>query len=286
MGSGGKIAAIFILSLFVSTFLIAYFDTGLNGSTKVNQIDLPMSINGLSITESFEGSNCFVNIAHYNILGTYNCSAGGLDLLTGTIRNKPQVNIDKNGDFKNSYSISYLSGDAYYIIIAQQSFPLPVNLLLKVDSAGLHLPVSYYGVFDTEESDSWFTPIEGASLSDAIIQTDFNGKDNTLSIIFNDQTYNIPTESLPPFYGENINYYEGVMTYGNYELKSLSSNYIPPEGSSLNALSLIVDLAWNMLKLASYSFPYEVIPLELQILLILPQEFLIVVGIAMFVREG
>jgi hypothetical protein len=284
MGSGGKIAAIFILSLFVSTFFISFFQTGLYGYTDINNIELPLSINGISTTDDFTGSNCLLNIAHYEMIGLYSCVSDGIELVTGTIRNKQKIDTDKEGTFKNTYSIKYLNGTYYYIIIAQQATPIPTTIYLEVNQDGLHIPVNYFGLFI--HGDSWFSPLENANIEDSNIETDYNGKTNSLTVNFNGNKYNISSEYLPPLYGGQLNYYEGISTIGGYKLESLTSNYLPPTGSVLNGLSMVIDLIWRMLLLTTYSFPYDVIPLYIQIILISPQEFMIVVGLAMFLREG
>ena len=155
---------------------------------------------------------------------------------------------------------------------------------MQVAPDGLSIPKSYLGLVIS--GDYWFTPLQDANLQDADIQTIYDGKTNSLSFSFNGAVYNISSDNLPPLYGSQLNYYEGITTIGGYELTSISSDYLPPAGSALNGLSIIIDLAWTMLKLATYTFPYEIIPLQFQILLILPQEFLIVIGVAMFIREG
>jgi hypothetical protein len=284
MGSGGKIAAIFILSLFASTFFISYFDTALNGSTEVKTIDLPTSISGMTVTDSFLNSDCLTNLKRYDIVsGSYSCSVNGLDLFYGVLRNKQRTDIMQSGDFKNAYSIKYINGTSYYILVAEQATPIPTEIIINIDKGGIHIPNVFLGIIST--NDLWFYPITGINNIDATILTEYNGKDNTLSINFNGAQYDIPSQNLPTFYGNQLQYYEGVATFGGYTLVSISSSYLSSD-SIMNGLSMVIGLLWKMLLLAGYSFPYEVIPLEFQVLLILPQEFLIVVGIAMFIREG
>jgi hypothetical protein len=290
MAQGIVIAAIFILSLFLSSLFVSYFNTGFNGDESVEIIDIEGLINtdiGFN-TQTDLVRDC--NLTSYELTGSWSCGASGLDL-TGSGTLKTPFNVkNTDGIYSNSYRILNPQGD-YTIIVTDTRYGDYIHI--KVNSNGLLIPktiaIPILGHY--ENGIAWQVDISGALKPDVTIKTVYNINTNDLTITYDGVSYVVPPMDIPPNYlaPAEVAWNQGVLSDYSLTIASLSNSFSPVKtetSSALDGLAMTLNLGYSMLLLCTYRFPYEVIPLFYQIVLILPQELMIVVGIALFARQG
>lgn len=287
--TGGKIALIFIVSLFMSTFFIAYFDQEFHGSTEVNLLQIPTTMDSFSRTRDLTKS---CNISEFKTSGSWACSSNGITG-SGSLL-VPFVAKSGDGIYSSSYRLSNPTSSDYTIIIADTSWNNFIHL--DVTQAGLHIPgvvcVPIVGCYALPKGTlGWDYPLQGASsIPDVSIKTRYNINSNELSIVFNGQTIQVDKSKIPPlnWVPDAIKYSQGVVTSGSITITEISGDFNPAASSdiqeTMDGLEMIFNLLVSMIKLCSYTFPYHIIPLQLQIIIIGPQEFAILIGLAMLAR--
>jgi hypothetical protein len=283
MANGLTIAAVFLISLFLSSFLISYFNVEFNGDNSVEVIKLPNSFEGFNIDTNLQ-TTC--TLTDYNLTGSWSCGPEGLRLLgVGSLR-QPLITLSQNGVYINSYHIINPSGE-YTIIMADTAYSGYIYAKVKAD--GIYIPlVRSMGIIGRWEiGTAQFIPIPNAISADTTIKTVYNINTNEITITFNNVDYILDKNRISDniFTPVEVISVQGVISDNSLTIQSMSRNFIPTKtDASADGLAMVANLAFSMLKLMTYTFPYHIIPLQIQVLCVLPQEFMILTGIAMFLR--
>jgi hypothetical protein len=288
MGSGGYIAGIFIISLFLTTFFISYFNEGFNGDNRVKIIDISSIQNkqGFANQTDFT-SSCPLSV--YDTTGSWSCDSNGLNLVgAGGITYKLKGQHTYDGIYHSSYVLSNVNSE-YYIVVTDTASGNYLHV--KVLPDGLHVPSVFGGPIGLrfETGEAQFFPISNPYTSTITIETIYNINNNELTVIYNGISYvfdkdKVPDNMLMPLGVTNT---QGIVSTNSLTIKSMTYDFKQVESeiqSVIDGLTMTVNLAYSMAKLGVYSFPYDIIPLTLQVLLIAPQEFFIALGVAMFIR--
>lgn len=299
MGEGGKIIATFVLSLFLTSVLIGYFNQEFNGDNSVNTITLPSSmasyygaqnyITGSYNTSITEIIGLFNNWVYYPNIGMVHTTVGLLNTNDFLIDN---IQPSSNGRITNYYVINNSVKKDYTIILRYTGSYDSNEIIVKQD--GLHIP-KYFQAFGVIIGDNYFISIPNANqYTDVTIKTDYyNGdKDNAPSgsITFNNQVYQL----------QNLNKIAGVISfktyYGGISSSALGTTFVSfrsdnvivtsTTASVTDALARTGSFIAFAFSLLTFSLPAHIMHPFVQILIILPQEFMILVGIAIFAREG
>ena len=283
MGNGGKIAAIFILSLFFTTLLISYFDTGFNGSSEVIIINLPLSFSEGNSYTDFKNS---CNISAYETTGSWTCDANGITG-NGDLRYPLEVKT-QDGIYDNTYHITSHSGD-FTILVMDTKFGNRIRVKFTDNAIIIPDTISLPLIGTVETGIKWQYPFDSAN-KDLTIHTNYDSNYNNLNLDVNGQSWSLQNGIDVPntFVGE-LKWATGILSDGTVTVASIQTNYESRQTeiqTAMDGLSLSIDLIWKMIALCTYRFPYDIIPLQYQFAIIFPQEFLILVGCAMFLREG
>jgi len=308
MGNGGIIAGIFLLSLFFTSAFIGYFAYNLEGLNIENKIILPNSLASYSSGGYNDYSSCSFNITEYGFAGTWNtdpCNNIGLYLISPSIVRESHITIpyivpNSDNSIINTYQITNTPLSDYGIILRFDGGNEADNNILYINNDGLHIPSTTWRLLDPSTwnnifggADKAFIPYANANqIKDNIITTTFNDKDNSVIINFNGNTYSL--YNLNPDYHSSTGTYDiyagDVTNSAGFTLKSFTtSNSISTtmfKPVVQDTLAQVSSLILAMLKVLTYSLPENIMPLWLQSLIIAPQEFMILLGVAMFIREG
>jgi len=303
MGNGGILASVFILSLFFSSFFIAYFDIGFNGSTEIQTFELPNSLPSYFGAQNFKSGQYNTSIVSITGLGNTWAFFENEGMKHTSVSLLPYMNYfcikDLEANSANTYINTYVVNNTiqkpYALVLRYTGTGFQNDLY--IDDKGLHIP-DYSSAFGIKIGDKEFISYPDADkiIYPKITTTYYEGwtdKDSSLTVNFNGNEYSF-TNLNRMSYAESLIirtiYYAGIYSQDEGTiLESFNSeNRITNPDTSINSnpLTLVSSLITSMLKLMVYSFPYDVIPLEFQVLLIAPQEFLILIGIAIFIREG
>jgi hypothetical protein len=298
MGIGGKIIIIFTLTLFFTAGLISYFQTGFYGSSSVKIIELPKGITGYNNGNNFV-SSC--NISEFETEGSWSCSGSGLSLTDSGSLRVPLVLKSQDGIYDNTYHITSHDGD-FTIIVADTKYGNYVRLKIKED--GIHIPdmMSLPVIGAVETGDKSFYPFDG-TIQDMTIHTNYDINNNVLNLDINGQQWYLEGEqtpvpdtlitpsdkALPYIYLTEVKWTTGIISDYPLTIASMDYNYQARStevGAALDGLAMVINLAYTMLKLCTYTFPYDVLPLVYQFFIVFPQEFCLLMGVAIFLREG
>jgi hypothetical protein len=305
MGNGAVIAGVFVLSLFFSTFFISYFDLGFNGSTEMHPYSLPNNLNSYFGAQNYQTGAFNNSVNKIDGLGNeweYVTNIGMIHTFVSLIPSQnyfliKNVQSDGNNNYDNIYVVNNSIGKPYKIVLRYVGSSNENDLL--IDDSGIHVP--YYGIFGTISDFTSTVDYPNADkISPVTIQTSYHeggaNEDSYVSVTFDGNTYsylkanpnsiNIPNMVYQFLTGDNA--YAGIAS--EYEGTTLvyfnTNNGILNPESTTNSLVLVSSVIVTMLKLMTYTYPYSIIPIELQLLLIGPQEFGILIGMAIFIREG
>jgi hypothetical protein len=290
MAQGIVICAIFILSLFFSSLFVSYFASGFTGDNSIEVIDIEKLINSDIGFNSKTDLTRTCNLSSYDLIGSWSCGATGLSLNGAGSLRVPFNDRNADGIYVNSYRIINPSGE-YKIIITDTKYGDYIHL--KVLSDGLVIPstiaIPLIGHYET--GIAWNVPISNALMSDVTIKTTYNINSNELTIVYNGESYIVPPMSIPPNYlaPSEVTNNQGVISDNSLTISSLSNSFTPVKtetSTALDGLAMTLNLAYSMSLLVTFRFPYHIIPVFYQVILILPQELMILVGAALFARQG
>jgi hypothetical protein len=300
MGNGAVIILIFVLSLFFSSMAISYFNTELNGDISVKTITLPNSL------DSYYGSQNYIN-GSYNtsisdIVGLYNNwvfqeYVGMVHTSIGLLNTNYFLidNIQKSSSNTviNTYKINNSIKQDYTIVLRYTGSSDENEIIVKSD--GLHIP-NYFQAFGINLGDSYFISLPNANqITDITIKTNyFDGDDNndpSGTITFDGTEYTLQNLHVANIVGSNFKtYYGGISSdsIGTTFVSFSSENVIKTTtgGSVVDTLKMIASFITFTFSMLTYSLPETILPLSIQVLVILPQEFMMMVGLAMFIRES
>lgn len=286
MGSGGKIIIIFVLVLFFATFFISYFDKEINGYTNVKTIDLPRGQGSFSQSDDLKTS---CNMTKYEMDGSWSCSGSGLSLSGSGSFLVPLTQKSNDGKYTSSYHISS-HPETFYIVIAETNYDNYIHLKFEPDKVYIPKVISAGWLGRYEYGVAWYAPID-TTPQDLQIDITYDSNYNEATISINGQEFYIPPETMPSnsMMPEVITSTSGISSDGDLTLDSISYSFeerITEIGGLLDALGMVIPLGYSMLRLATYTFPYDIIPLTVQVGIIFPIEFAITMGVAIFFREG
>jgi hypothetical protein len=289
MGKGLIIAGVFLISLFLSSFIISYFAIGFYNDHSVTVIDLPFSETGFTYSDNLKTS---CNLSAYEVTGSWSCDANGLTL-SGDGGLRVPLNLkSQDGIYSNSYTIVNPQG-SYALIVTDTHYGQ--YIYLRVSNDGIRIP-SVFSLLPFpfpryETGTAHYIPIQGLLKNETVIKTLYNINTNGLTVTVDDVSYIVPPMEIPASYlaPAEVVYTQGVLDAHGLSITSLASTFSPviTEGAGMiDGLARMINLAYAMARLATYSFPYHILPLEVQLLIIAPQEFMIIIGVATFIREG
>ena len=305
MAKGLTVAAIFVLSLFLSSGLIAYFDVGFNSETNINTMNLPSSLPSYYGAQNFKSgqyNNSIVSITGIDNSWEFIPEEGMVHTSVSILPYFNYFNIinlqpDSNNNYVNTYYINNEIKKPYGIVLRYTSFFDENDLF--IDETGFHLR-EYTSIFGIVKRDRQFISYpnadkiervkittsyhEGGVNEDSLLTLDFNGNGYTFNDL-NRRDYSISLIIRNVYYAGIFSYDEGT-TLEAFESVNMITNPEYEAAKALDTLSLVSSMITSMLQLMTYTFPYNIIPLEWQVFLILPQQFMILIGIAVFIREG
>jgi hypothetical protein len=303
MASGGLIAALFILSLFFSSFFISYFDIGFNGQSQVTPIQLPNSIPSYYTAQNYVTGQYNNSISRVTGIDNSWEFQNNIGMIHTSVSLVPYMNYfiitdlqpSANNNYINTYKINNAIKKPYTIILRYDS-DFDENDIY-IDNNGFHIP-KYTTFFGMADGDIDFIPYPNALniINPTIITTYHEGninEDSTATINFNGQSFTFTKLNRMDYVISLIRrdyFYAGIRSndVGTILVSFNSENVIvnPDTIKNTDALTLVSSLITSMIRLMSYTYPYDIIPLEFQALLIAPQEFMILIGIAIFIRQG
>ena len=305
MAKGLTVAAIFVLSLFLSSGLIAYFDVGFNSETNINTMNLPSSLPSYYGAQNFKSgqyNNSIVSITGIDNSWEFIPDEGMVHTSVSIWPYFNYFNIinlqpDSNNNYVNTYYINNEIKKPYGVVLRYTSFFDENDLF--IDETGFHLR-EYTSIFGIVKRDRQFISYpdadkiervkittsyhEGGVNEDSLLTLDFNGNGYTFNDL-NRRDYSISLIIRNVYYAGIFSYDEGT-TLEAFESVNMITNPEYEAAKALDTLSLVSSMITSMLQLMTYTFPYNIIPLEWQVFLILPQQFMILIGIAVFIREG
>jgi hypothetical protein len=299
MGNGAIIVMVFILSLFFTSLSLSYFNTEFNGDTSVRTFTLPSNLDSYYGAQNFKNGS--YNTSIVDIHGFYNNwefkeNIGMVHTSIGALNTNYLYldNIQPAGNtITNYYTVNNSIQQDYTIVLRGTGSTDHNEIIVKED--GLHIP-DYWQAFGIITGDAYFVSVPNANkIQRVTIKTTYYiGDENNNpsgTITFNGVTYNLQNLHAKldiPFTMKT--YFGGISSSSiGTTLETFRSDNViaePTGGSITNTLQMVSSFISFSLDMLIYRLPESVLPMWAQILIIIPQEFMILVGIAMFVREG
>jgi hypothetical protein len=304
MGNGAVIVMVFVLSLFFSSLAISYLNVEFNGDTSVKTINLPTRLDKYYgeqdyISGKFNASivdlkGVFNNWEFVNNVGMVHTSVGSfLSFLTGNYLYLDTIQPTTSNTVTNYYVINNSIKKDFSIVLLGTGSDDHNELIIKQD--GIHIP-NYFQAFGIITGDAYFIPIANANQYEEVrLKTYYyiGDSDNipSGSIIFNEVEY--PLYNLHAKKSSVIDfktYYAGISSNDvGTTLETFRSDNTMSEtsgGSVTDSLKAIASFLTFVISMLTYSLPENVLPLYLQVIVILPQEFMMFIGFIMVLREG
>lgn len=298
MGKGLLIVAIFTLSLFFTSLIVGYFATEAYGDTSVSTFTLPNSLESYYGAQDYQSGNfnssiteirgLFTNWEFQQNVGMVHTVNGLLDTNYFLINN---IQPDSNKHVKNYYVINNSVKEDFLIVLLYTNRGVGrTEIIVKRD--GLHIPE--YSLFNYIIGDRQYIPLPNANQYEQVeIYTDFfiGDKDNLPSgtITFNGEAFNL-VNIEPDALKAYTNKYGGISssTIGTTLVYFNSENRIGDvtDNPYLTGIDRTASFISFVFTLLIWSLPEHIMPAYLQMILIAPQEFMILVGAVMFIKEG
>lgn len=303
MSFGPKLVVAFGISLFLSSFLISYFALNMFGVGLADTVELPNQMQLYSSHQDFKNGQYNMSTLSKtgNTAWVYSAGTGMVLSSLGSYQNWFLIdNIQKRTDNKivNSYTLKNIPGQDYEIALRYTNGADSNSIQVKAD--GFHIP-DYFQVGGVQIGDYDFIPYPGANqIEDVQITTEYvDGVQNcpfmspcvhtqepNLVLTFNGQSYTTKKLHYPdnPLEIDEV-YYGGVKsdTLG-FTISDFRTNNIIQETSDVGTTTAILALIDAMGKILRWGLPDYIMPTMLQVLLILPQEFGLLVGLYCLVR--
>ena len=304
MAKGAVIMAVFILSLFFSAGLVAFFDVGFNGSTQITSLNLPLSL------PSYFGPQNYLNGEYNSSINSITGIGNEWEFLAGEGMVHTSVSLIPSQNYFFITNLLPSSNNVYtntYII--NNDIQKPYGIVLRgtsnfdqndiwIDETGFHIPS--YSFFGIKKGETDFISYPNVHLIEhPTIKTIYREggvfEPSSCTILFNSEIFTFTKLNNQDLATSNIIrniYFAGVYSSSvgtTLEFFNSENSIVNPDAKALTGsdpLTLVSSLIISVTKLISFTFPYDIIPLWLQVFIFLPQEFMIVVGLALFIREG
>lgn len=287
--SGSALVLTIFTSLLFSTVLITWFMLQMYG-VSVAGIDMPTGQTGYSNTQSFMNNqinDTTLDISKYGIW-QYQDGIGRVLIQKSTsgwtyllINN---IQRDSQGIITNTYYINNSVKQDYTIVLRYTGSVDHTEFTITND--GIHVPNWYMGAVI---SSPLVIPYPNMNqVSDIVIVTKYNDLQNTCEINFNGQSFtlsNLPVDM--DTHNAFKNYYGGVAsnTLGFTIETFASENKIVNTGET-DILTLFGAFIVTVLKLIFFNVSPDLLPWEINILLIKSQTIALLIGIYVMVRSG
>ena len=302
-GTATTIITIFITSLFISSFLISYFAIQIYGNDLgVKIVDYPKNLesySGYATQQNFKTSQFNESILDVDSHWENQINVGEV-LISAPIIGNGVLNIkyikqESSGITTNTYYINNSGLGSFNVILFRDSLGNKYGEnVLKFDENGIHALRSEFSLIDPSK---WNPDVDFISypninrIKSVVLTTKFNQKDNTVEVLFNGQSFNL--KNLNEFAWDSSgldSIWGGIETNSiGFTLENFNTGIIAVSEFKQNvtdALSQIASIILTMIKVVSWSLPENVMPRLLQMILIVPQEIGLIIGIAGFIRSG
>lgn len=298
MGKGLIICAFFILSLFFSSLAVSFLAESKYGDTSVPTFKLPNSLESYYGAQDYQAGDYNSSISEIRGLFSewqYQPNVGMVHTVNGVFDTNyfliNNIQLDSNKRVKNHYIINNSVKQDFKIVLRYTNIGGKSEIVVKQD--GFHVPD--YTLFDISFSDLMFIPYPNANQYETvIIDTEyFDGdKDNTPSgtFVFNGESFDLTNLPLRGnAYGVMYtDKYGGVSssTIGTTFVSFNSENRIgsPTDNPLLTGLDRVASFITFIFTMLIFSLPEHILPTYLQLLLIAPQEFMILLGLVMSIK--
>lgn len=299
-----KLIAGTMTSLFVSSFLISYFVLNMYG-VSVAGIALPDSLQSYSSSQNFtSGQYNLTTLSKTGNAGwSYVPNVGMMLTSFGAYKNYfliDNVVKDSSNTVTNTYVINNSVGGDYTIVLRYTGGYDNNEFIVKND--GLYIPyyLAYFGIVTSEYK---FASIPNANkIVHPTIKTIYRDGKQTcnwlgtcihtqepyLSVNFNGQNFET-TKLMYPDNPANIYgvYYGGVKsdTLGFVFDSYVTTNLIQGGGTeNTNTFAMVSSFINSMITMLTWRMSTDILPYNFQVLFFGTQEFLLLVGIAGFIR--
>lgn len=286
--TGSGLVLTIFTSLIFSTVLISWFMLQIYGVT-VAGIDLPSNNFSYSSTQDFQTNNInietirTVDESHWDyqtgigkVLTDFNSGLGG-----GIYINNIQPN--PSGYVTNHYHINNSVKGEYTIILNTNSAGSGAKLVISND--GIYKPVFFGNILITIPKVINYPNMK--DIEDVEITTVYNENENTADITFNGNTYTVSDLQKDLTVINLGHYYGGVesKTQG-FTIESFSTNNIVQASTQTDAITAFYAFVVVALKLVFYNVSPDLLPWELNVILIKTQGIGLLIGLYSLLRSG